>query len=138
MKDLYFTRHFGKGEIRPVGMLSYSLYTTRDAMSIFASFILPSKLSLKLQNTGSLSKSQSDVLAQLFTPCAMQFLSSPLHLWGMDAYNRPMVSSYKDRLNFVRVEYGKTTMARICRIFPAFGIGGVTNNYIRHKARSSI
>jgi hypothetical protein len=43
-KDLYFTKHFGTGPIKPVSLISYSLYTTRDTMSILSSFILPPKV----------------------------------------------------------------------------------------------
>jgi len=45
-------------------------------------------------------------------------------------YNREK-GSFTERLDFVRKEYVKTTLARMGRIFPAYGIGGVVNKHIR-------
>ena len=39
---------------------------------------------------------------------------------------------------FVKREYLKSTLARICRIGPAFGIGGVGNKYFRDTLRERI
>ncbi|KAI8911531.1 hypothetical protein EDD86DRAFT_202641 [Gorgonomyces haynaldii] len=128
-KDRYFTRAFGKGDVKPVPALSYSLYTVRDSMSVYASFVLPPVVGAKMMEYGFSQKS-SDVLSQLITPCAVQFLSSPLHLFGMNYYNVP-VATTAERVAFIRKEYFKTTGARIARIFPAFGIAGVVNKQIR-------
>jgi hypothetical protein len=35
----------------------------------------------------------------------------------------------------VKREYVKTALARMARIFPAFGIGGVVNKYIRKSGK---
>ena len=45
------------------------------------------------------------------------------------------VQRYKDwrsRLSFLRQEYGKTLCARMARILPAFGMGGVVNSRLRY------
>jgi hypothetical protein len=102
-------------------------------MTIFASFNLPSIVSEQLMNVG-VSKSYAETGSQLIAPCAIQALSSPLHLLGMDLYNNPN-SAAKDRIKFVRNEYTATTLARMGRIFPAFGVGGVANKWLREKAR---
>jgi hypothetical protein len=36
-----------------------------------------------------------------------------------------------DRFAFIRQQYLKTTLARMARIFPAFGVGGVINKDAR-------
>jgi hypothetical protein len=41
------------------------------------------------QEMTSLSKGSADIIAQLFCPAAVQFLSTPLHLLGLDLYNNP-------------------------------------------------
>jgi hypothetical protein len=51
-------------------------------------------------------------------------------LHGLDLYNREAAST-QERISFVKREYAKTAVARMARIFPAFGIGGVVNKYIR-------
>ncbi|KAI8929402.1 hypothetical protein BC831DRAFT_444284 [Entophlyctis helioformis] len=140
LKDLYFTRAFGSGPARPVPPKSYTLYMTRDALTIFSSFNLPPLLSSALAGPATplnLSPGTTDTVAQLVAPCAMQILSTPLHLHGMDLYNRPDTAlSARDRVAFIRREYVVTTAARVARIFPAFGIGGVANKYLRTKGRA--
>jgi hypothetical protein len=130
LKDLYLTRAFGKGSPRPVPLRSYGLYTIRDSMTIYASFNLPPMISDHLQTQFGVSKKLASTGSQILTPCLVQFFSSPLHLLGMDLYNRSNVPP-SDRLQFIRKEYLKTTLARIGRILPAYGIGGVTNTFFR-------
>ena len=55
-------------------------------------------------------------------------MRSDLH--GLDLYNRGVATS-EERASFVKQEYVKTTLARMARILPAFGVGGVVNKYIR-------
>ena len=105
------------------------LFATRDTMTILASFTLPGILSTKMQDSGY-TKGTSDVLSQLLTPVSMQILSTPLHLLGLNLYNREVATS-QERIKFIGQEYVKTTLARMARIFPAFGVGGVINKSVR-------
>ena len=129
-KDLYLTRAFGKGDPRPVSLRSFGLYTARDSLTIFASFNLPTLVSSQLTSVFGMKKSLAETGAQLMTPCAVQLLSSPLHLLGMDLYNRTSATS-AERLVFIRKEFVGTSLARMGRIFPAYGIGGVANKFLR-------
>jgi hypothetical protein len=62
----------------------------------------------------------------------MQIFSTPLHLYGLDLYNRQEKGiPLKNRLEFIQKEYVKTVLARMARIFPAFGVGGVLNKKVR-------
>jgi hypothetical protein len=61
----------------------------------------------------------------------MQFISTPMHLLGLDLYNRPTMNTFTHRISFIGKEYTKTAMARIGRIFPAYGIGGIVNQRLR-------
>jgi len=58
-------------------------------------------------------------------------------LYGLDNYNRSG-SSTSDRIKFVQQEYVKTTLARMARIFPAFGIGGVVNKKVRALGKEEL
>ena len=53
---------------------------------------------------------------------------------GLDLYNRPN-GNISERKTFIQQEYVKTTLARMARIFPAFGIGGVVNKSIRKEGK---
>jgi hypothetical protein len=130
LKDRAFARMFGKGDPRPMPTSSMALFGVRDSMTILASFSLPGIISTRMQERLNTEKSFSDTASQLITPVSMQILSTPLHLFGLDLYNRPEVSM-STRLQFIKQEYIKTTLARMSRIFPAFGIGGVVNKSVR-------
>ena len=129
LKDRDFTRRFGVLAPRPVPITSLGLYCTRDTLTVLSSFVLPKFASQWLVSNG-FSKAASDTTAQLLVPCMIQTVSVPMHLLGMDYYNYSSKSA-SHRLEFIKKEYLKTLGARVGRIFPAFGIGGVTNNWIR-------
>jgi hypothetical protein len=109
--------------------LSYALFGMRDSLTIAASFTLPPYVAFELQARGY-SKEVALNMAQLSCPVAIQFLSTPLHLAGLDLYNNPQHSS-KERWGLVKREYLKSAFARMGRILPAFGIGGVLNRKLR-------
>lgn len=136
LKDKAYARMFGVGEPRPFPTVSLGLFATRDCMTILASFTLPSMVGRALDKQFHMGKESANNLAQLTVPCAMQFLSCPLHLYGLDKYNRPdRTLSYADRFARVKQEYLKTAFARVARILPAFGVGGVVNKYVRKSGK---
>jgi hypothetical protein len=130
MKDRAFARMYGVGQQRPVPLGSYGLFATRDSMTILASFTLPPVVSQRLLQPMGFSAAAADTLAQLLTPVSMQVVSTPMHLLGLDLYNRPLATA-AERARFVAREYMKTTAARMSRILPAFGFGGVVNKAAR-------
>jgi len=131
MKDKAYARMFGVvGNVRPLPLISYGLFTTRDCMTVAASFNLPPVLSEKMQENGW-SQGAADVVSQLTAPLVAQIFSVPLHLYGLDKFNYPDRSGFQARTSFISQEYTKTLMARWARIFPAFGCGGVVNKQLR-------
>ena len=136
-KDRAYARMFGKGAPRPISWKTLGLFGIRDGMTILASFCLPHIISAKLQEKVEMSKSTADITAQLTSPLVIQFFSCPLHLFGLDLYNRPVASS-EQRLSFIQKEYNKTVMARLSRILPAFGIGGIVNTKIREAIKTFV
>jgi hypothetical protein len=139
LKDRVLTRMHGVGAARPLPLASYLLFGTRDSMTILAGFSLPDMISEQyLQDKLKMQRNTSDVLAQLVTPLAVQILSCPLHLYGIDLYNHPSGSAQlqtRTRWQFIRAEYVKTLLARQARILPSFGIAGVTNKWLRNTGR---
>ncbi|KAG2173120.1 hypothetical protein INT43_004493 [Umbelopsis isabellina] len=131
IKDRAFTRMFGTVASKPLPLFSYLLFASRDSLTILSSFNAPPIVSKYIQTEGILNSSKmSDTIAQLACPAVMQFISTPLHLLGLDLYNNSNSSSGQ-RLSLIRREYVKSVLARVARIAPAFGIGGVGNNYVR-------
>jgi hypothetical protein len=134
-KDQAFARMFGPGGTpRAVPGPSYFLFTARDCMTIFASFNIPpllgpvlnSRLSSEVQ-----ARVSGQTVAQFLAPAGVQLLSTPMHLLGLDLYNRAGNVSVADRWAMVRKNWAVSAAARICRIVPAFGFGGVVNAKVR-------
>jgi len=121
-----------------VPRISLALFAVRDSMTIFASFNVPPIL-------GPMIGSQS--AAQFIAPAMVQFLSTPLHLLGLDMYNRPTGCSHVAcsggitracRWQCVRRDWMGAAFARIGRIVPAFGVGGVVNAGVRKSLMGQI
>ncbi|KAI1079111.1 hypothetical protein F5B20DRAFT_179391 [Whalleya microplaca] len=138
-KDQVYVRMFGPavgGPPRPVPLPSFALFALRDCMTIFASFnvppllgpVLTERMGAELQRRVS-----GTTVAQFAAPAAVQLLSTPIHLWGLDLYNRPTASGvgWRDRWRLVRRNWAVSTTARIGRIVPAFGLGGTVNMKVR-------
>ena len=102
-------------------------------MTIAASFNLPSYLAPMLGSQGA---------AQFLAPAAVQLFSTPLHLLGLDMFNRPQGQGkapvFVERLGMVRRDWLGASFARMCRIIPAYGVGGVINTKIRKQLMASL
>lgn len=133
-KDSQFTRMFGAVSPRPVPPVTYALFAVRDCLTIFASFNLPPLIAPNLPLSESASKYVSRATAaQFLAPAAIQVISTPFHLLGLDLYNRNGGTTMRERLRKVRVDWMKSSLARMGRIVPAFGVGGVVNNGLRGR-----
>lgn len=79
-------------------------------------------------------------VAQFATPAAVQLVSTPLHLLGLDLYNRQGVRmmGQDGRVGRVVRDWAKSAAARICRIIPAFGVGGVVNMKVRKNLMAKL
>ncbi|KAI8679522.1 hypothetical protein NCS57_00230400 [Fusarium keratoplasticum] len=148
-KDQVFVRLFGPPGVtpRPVPMASYGLFALRDCLTIFASFNVPPLLGPYLDQrfTDEVKKRVSGLYAaQFMAPAMVQFISTPMHLLGLDLYNRPAsgpagaVVSLRDRWDLVRRNWLISSVARICRIVPAFGVGGVVNMKVRKNLMTKL
>ncbi|KAF6842618.1 hypothetical protein CMUS01_02934 [Colletotrichum musicola] len=139
-KDQVFVRMFGPPGVVPraVPMVSYALFGLRDCLTIFASFNVPPRMGpwLNERMGEELRKKVSGLtVVQFAAPAMVQLVSTPLHLLGLDVYNRPNAAAspvtLKDRWHTVAKNWGISTLARICRIIPAYGVGGVVNRKVR-------
>lgn len=143
-KDQVYARMFGPvgaGVARGVPAASYALFTMRDCLTIFASFNLPMMLGPGVHAAlgDSLSRQVSgQTVVQFAAPAFVQIFSTPVHLLGLDLYNRPRcersgLPSPGERWAQVYKNWGISVVARLCRIIPAYGIGGVVNSKVRRS-----
>lgn len=143
-KDNVFVRLFGPPGALPrsVPFTSLALFAVRDCMTIFASFNVPPLLGPVLtRHLGDEVQkfATGQTLAQFAAPAAVQLVSTPVHLLGLDMYNRPAAAAggrgpkWSERWDIVRKNWGISVVARVCRIVPAFGVGGVVNVKVRRN-----
>jgi hypothetical protein len=133
-KDSQYTKMFGTVAARPIPPVTYALFAVRDCLTIFASFNLPKILAPRMPMSEAAERYVSRAsAAQFLAPATIQLLSTPFHLMGLDLYNRNGGTTLRDRIHKVRVDWLKSSLARMCRIVPAFGFGGVINNGMRSR-----
>lgn len=112
---------------RSFPVATYSAFLIRDALTIFGSFSLPAMVSASIPDSVASREYLKILLAQLAIPASIQLISTPIHLLGLDLYNRPMSLSARDRASRVSRDWIGASLLRMCRIIPAFGIGGFAN-----------
>mmetsp|Transcript_65902 Transcript_65902/g.185483 ORF Transcript_65902/g.185483 Transcript_65902/m.185483 type:complete len:275 (+) Transcript_65902:60-884(+) len=130
-KDKAFTQMFGTKAASRLPLLTYLLFAVRDSLTVFASFsLVPVVGDWIASRSRQMSQDRAKQAAQLTCPMGMQFLSTPLHLYALNLYNAP-TAGVADHAAFIRKVYVQTVSARIARIAPAFGFGGIGNTYFR-------
>jgi len=127
---------------RTVPMASYGLWMSRDLIGVGSSFVLPDLLARKLSSPSATTEEQkrNRDMSQFCVPIATQFVAGPLHLLGLDLFNRPLQDmSFRQRLlersAFLVNGYAAVVGARIARIIPGYGFGGVLNTKFRDEWR---
>ncbi|KAL4976594.1 hypothetical protein BDW66DRAFT_51207 [Aspergillus desertorum] len=116
-----------------VPKISYTLFCLRDSITIFASFNIPALIAPSIPDSIAATPAMKAAIAQFSCPALMQFVSTPMHLLGLDLYNRqpPGGLGWVERLRRVRRDYVASCFARMGKIVPAYGIGGVVNVRMR-------
>lgn len=119
--------------------MSYALFAARDSLTVFASFNLPPLvapyLPLSFWSGVEFEKYVSRAsAAQFLAPAGIQLLSTPLHLLGLDLYNRRGEGvGWRSRVGKVGRDWVGSSIARMARVVPAFGVGGVVNSGVRRR-----
>jgi hypothetical protein len=148
LKDKYYAKHFGTAASKlKVPMITYGLWGLRDCMVIGSSFILPDVMCGMLQESsnGALDKGTALRISQFACPVVAQFVAGPIQLLGLDIYNRPLKNTnmtfqhrITERVRFQVQNFTAIVGARIARIAPAYGVGGIGNTYLRDQWRARV
>ncbi|KAL7573902.1 hypothetical protein ACA910_001916 [Epithemia clementina (nom. ined.)] len=132
-KDRAYARMFGTSTAIVVPPMAYGLWLARDFTVIGSSFVLPPMVAQHLEQArggaggGGAPSASSLALAQFATPLAAQLVAGPLHYLGLDLCNRPVVATLLDRWVHLRQGLSSVITARMVRILPGYGLGGVWN-----------
>lgn len=134
-KDMMFARMFGSsGATGPMPKATIGLFALRDVLTIGAAFTLPKYLAQLLSSASLVEEKYAGETAQMVSPIMMQLPCSPIHLLALNVYNERGVSA-RERFISVGRLLPQTTIARMCRMAPAYGIGGVANTSLVHRGR---
>ncbi|KAL4942068.1 hypothetical protein BDV06DRAFT_222487 [Aspergillus oleicola] len=116
-----------------VPKISYTLFCLRDSITIFASFNIPALVAPSIPDFIASTPGMKAAIAQFSCPALMQFASTPMHLLGLDLYNRqpPGGLGWRERALRIRRDYVASCFARMGKIVPAYGVGGVVNVRLR-------
>lgn len=147
LKDVRFAQIYGYGEgpeprkglakvpnsptARGVPRSAIATFLLRDALTIFGSFTLPRWVSAAIPDSISKDSHTKATISQLAVPAVSQIFATPVHLLGLDLYNRQRPGLASERMLRIRRDLLSGTVIRCCRIVPAFGIGCVTNTELR-------
>lgn len=123
----------GAGGAPKVPKISYTLFCLRDSITIFASFNIPALVAPSIPDAIAATPGMKAAIAQFSCPALMQFASTPMHLLGLDLYNRqpPGGLGWRERASRIRRDYVPSCFARMGKIVPAYGVGGVVNVRMR-------
>lgn len=123
-------------------LASYGFWLSRDLIGIGSSFVLPDMIVEKFSSPDATKEERENLQSwsQFFVPICTQFVAGPFHLLGLDVFNRPMNDMpLRHRLmehsRCVIDGYSAVVGARIARIIPAYGFGGVFNTKFRNQWR---
>ncbi|KAL5360672.1 hypothetical protein BJX96DRAFT_175519 [Aspergillus floccosus] len=146
-KDIRFAELFSncsKGAVdslrrsspRAVSGAATAIFLFRDGITISGSFTLPPHCAKAIPESLAHDAHTRTVITQITVPVLSQLMASPVHLLGLDLYNRPHVASLKDRVVFMRQNLPSATVVRCARIVPAFGFGCLANMELREYFHS--
>ena len=123
IKDRYLAQMFGSG-VPNFPKASYGLFTARDMIIVGSSFNLPPYLSPYLQNHLQIEKNLADTVSQLACPGIAQIFATPIHILGLDLYNRPGIT-WAIRFDGLVEKSLKPLKWRMLRQIYVFGVGSV-------------
>lgn len=130
-KDRHFAVLFGVVPKHHFPIVSLGLFAIRDFMTVVSSFNSPYVLAKRLEKAG-MEYSIALKVSQFACPATAQLFSAPLHLLGLNLYNH-QGSTMMSHLRFLKSQYWRTSAARVARIIPAFGAGGIGNRFLRES-----
>jgi len=138
LKDAAFAQSFGDaGGSMAIPVVTYALWFFRDMCTILTSFNAPAKVARFLSRHRVLEPVLAASVAQVLCPVTMQLFTTPIHLLGLNFANHNGVALV-DRLADVQGLFAASCAIRMVRVLPAFGFGGIGNNYMRDMAHAKI
>jgi hypothetical protein len=123
LKDRYLAQMFGSGPVQ-FPLSSYGFFTGRDLVIIGASFHGPQYVTPWFREKTGWDYDNANTLAQLLCPGLAQIVATPLHIMGLDVYNRPTLT-FAERMKGMLKRILEPLGVRMCRQMYVFGLGSI-------------
>ncbi|KAI0975080.1 hypothetical protein F4678DRAFT_457344 [Xylaria arbuscula] len=108
------------------------VFLARDAITLFGSITLAPKAATYIPDSLVSNIHAKIAISQFAMPVATQLVATPVHLLGLDLYQRQQRGvTVSNRLAHITPELRGATFARCLRIIPAFGVGVLANQELR-------
>ena len=142
-KDTVYSRLFGCAAL-PLGdpitsmaprtpLCTFCAFLFRDAVTIYTSFALPDIVSSYVPESSLLNAQSKAVAVQLLVPALGQVSNTPIHLIGLEIYNKQGHAKLSGIVSVLRRDFITASVTRMCRIIPAFGFGTLANKELRES-----
>jgi len=166
LKDRAYARMYGlaastagTGAMPKIPLATLGLWFGRDLLVIGSGFILPDMMAdamsvIRIERNGGVDieqqvKDTDRKMCQLICPVMTQVIAGPLHFLGLDLVNRPLSRygngtfaswrmAFLDRMRYLRSGYVSIVSARMMRIAPGYGVGGIFNTRYRDQWRDYV
>ncbi|KAL4880773.1 hypothetical protein BJY04DRAFT_218931 [Aspergillus karnatakaensis] len=103
----------------------------RDAITIYGSFTLAQRCADVIPDSVASHPYSKIIFTQMAVPVLSQLVATPLHLLGLDLFNRKYRVPWRERVGVVWRDLPAATVIRCVRIVPAFGVGCLVNMGVR-------
>ncbi|KAJ0134766.1 Uncharacterized protein HZ326_22177 [Fusarium oxysporum f. sp. albedinis] len=119
--------------VKRVSRASMTAFLIRDSATMFGSFTLPTLLASAVPDSVFASPHGKIMATQTTVPILSQIVSTPVHLLGLDYYNRNSGATVVERLSRIRADIMPATVVRCVRVLPTFGFGCLLNRELRER-----
>lgn len=126
-QDKYLARMFGSGG-KSFPLSSYASFLSRDAVLIGVSFVGAPAVAPLVKEVTGLSPFAADVVTQISVPACAQLIATPIHLTGLDFYNRPDIDMRTRITDAIANSRGPIAI-RMFRQGYVFGFGSLCVKY---------
>jgi len=127
-KDKYLAQLFGT-QVASFPLSSYLAFGCRDSVLIGVSFVVAPQVVPVVQEATGLSHFTADVVTQISVPACAQLLATPIHLTGLDYYNRPGIAFGQRVVDNIKASRGPI-LVRMFRQGYVFGFGSLCVKYL--------
>lgn len=131
--------------VKPVPWMTRALFCGRDTLTCVGAFTFAPMLASWLGSYTYYKKSPPKVedtkkiplpisnadAAQIITPAVLQFVTTLMHISAIRYRQTYPNFTWKDLSDSLKSTYISATLLRMCRIIPAFGLGGILNRNMR-------